>query len=101
MSESGGVIKGTVEYVKQNDPSRFGIRLNGEWYNGKGKAPDLAKGEEISIRYFVQKNKKEISEIISLATNQIVYPAAEQKQTSETKTMTMTGKKITITISVE
>jgi len=114
MSESGGTIKGIVEYVKQNDANHFGIKLGGEWYNGKGKAPELAKGEEISIRYFVQKNKKEISEIINLATNQVVYQTSiaaknnqsletMQKTQSETKTQTINlqGKKITIQIIVE
>lgn len=44
------VVEGEVEKVAQHEGNRYGIALDGQWYNGFGPAP-CAQGDTVNISY--------------------------------------------------
>ncbi len=41
-------VEGAVEATAQNSEDRYGVRLGGEWFDGKGECP-VARGERVKM----------------------------------------------------
>ena len=43
-------VEGTVEHTAQNTSTRFGVKVDGQWYDGWGECPEV-RGRNVRIEY--------------------------------------------------
>jgi len=43
-------VEGMVEHTAQNTPTRFGVKVDGVWYDGWGECPEV-RGRNVRIEY--------------------------------------------------
>ena len=56
------VYSGQVQAVAQNEDARYGVKVDGAWFNGSGKAP-VKRGQMVEITYTERDGYRSIKEI--------------------------------------
>lgn len=56
-------IRGAAESVVQNSKERYGVKIDGQWYDGFGTLP-VVKGDEVEIDYEERNGFRNIKKIV-------------------------------------
>jgi hypothetical protein len=77
-------VEGVVEHTAHNTPTRFGVKVDGNWYDGWGQCPDV-KGRNVRIEYRGKGRFRDIQTIavIEGETTEQVYQRPPKTQDNQ------------------